>query len=84
MLLPLGSILQSLAGLVAVEKELSLLVQAQTCRGCSQGISTAMCAWLAPPVLSPQAIYNVLRNVRNHLTSTSYTPDAPDGTGDIT
>lgn len=42
-----------------------------------------MCAWLAPPVLSPQAIYNVFRNVRNDLTSTSYTPGAPDGTGDI-
>lgn len=67
-------------GLVAVTKELSSLAQAQTCHSCSQDISTEMCAWLAPPVLGPQAIYNISRNVCHDLTPTSYIPIGFDST----
>lgn len=40
------------------------------------------CAWLSPAVLSPQAIYNVLRNVCYDLTLTLCIPIALDGTED--
>lgn len=71
--------------LVAVVKKLSLLAQAQTCHSCSWGISIERCAWLSPPMLSPQATYNVFRNSLYDLTVAFYITMAPDHTeGDVT
>lgn len=66
---------------MAVTKELSLLAWAQLRHNCSQDISIKVCAWLAPPALSPQAIY-VFRNLRYDLTLAFYIPIALDGAED--
>ena len=67
--LSVGMHLAVAAGLVAVVKEyLSLLAQVQTCHSCSWGISIVIRAWLSPPVLRPQATYNVFRNLLYDLT----------------